>query len=81
MWLNKFVASIDKADAVDVKIRNLLEEVLRMPETKEDLVKLMRLASAGPVIEAAPDINVEAVNMQLVQCKQILVATNDYYYI
>lgn len=70
-----------KSDAIDVKVRNLLIEVQKIPETKDDLIKLMRQAAVNPLTEAMPEINIDIIHTQLRNCKQILVATNNWYYI
>jgi hypothetical protein len=41
----------------------------------------MKYATANPLGAVVPEINVDVIHTQLKNCKQILVATNNWYYI
>jgi hypothetical protein len=79
--LKKLLDGFSKSDAIDVKVRKLLIEAQKIPETKEELMKLVRYATVNPILNNIPDVNVDAIHIQLKSCKQILVATDNYYYI
>jgi hypothetical protein len=81
MFLDKLNKVINNAEAVDVKVKALLDEVQKFPETIEELKRLISHTEPTKLLDSMPDVNIDAIHAQLSASKQVLVATNDYYYI
>lgn len=79
--LNLLLERLAEVDSVKDKFNGLNERATKEPQTKEDILDLVKLTKYRLNENEFPELSAEEVVEGIKGCKQVLVETSDYYYI
>jgi hypothetical protein len=80
--LTQLLQELDKLPPIEKKLESLKHRAQKEPESIQDLVQLIKLATdISGTFDEFPIIEHQAVESEFERCRQILVKQDDYFYI
>lgn len=79
--LQQLLEHLSQLTSVTDKFVELEEKAAKVPESINDIIELVRLCKYQLDEEEFPELKQEQVLLELSECRQILVQSDEYFYI